>query len=430
MLNNSLQVNAQINDSINVEKQKINPWSNLELNNNPDHFQFAIVSDRTGDWRSGVFEDAIRKLNLLQPEFVMSVGDLIEGYTNYNDILNYEWDEFTGFISQLEMPFFYVPGNHDIYDIESEKVWMERFGKPYYHFIYKNVLFLCLNTQDVGEGHDYPYITQKQREYVKRILDENTDVRWTFVFMHQPLWAYPPEMFEEEEDEDSRREETFLPRVGGSGWPEIEGQLRQRKHTVFAGHAHRYVHFNRNNSDYIVLATTGGGRKKLRGPLHGEFDHIMMVSMMDEAPRIANLMLDGILEKKISEADIEAIIKNTVIRCEHDSPNEGDEDEFYNGSSATMLITNDADIPMKINMKFLRSENIRIIPEKATEILEPNSVKKIKINFETEKPLTYDLNRKENINTEAVSCDWFVEYDDTMKGKMEISGNYRIIILE
>ena len=59
----------------------VHPWSNLDFNNDPDNFQFAIVTDRTGGHRAGVFEDAIRKLNLLQPEFVISVGDLIEGYT-------------------------------------------------------------------------------------------------------------------------------------------------------------------------------------------------------------------------------------------------------------------------------------------------------------------------------------------------------------
>jgi len=43
-------------------------------------FTFAIVSDRTGWHRPGVFESAMARLNWLSPDFVMSVGDLIEGY--------------------------------------------------------------------------------------------------------------------------------------------------------------------------------------------------------------------------------------------------------------------------------------------------------------------------------------------------------------
>jgi len=61
--------------SITIDRSgKVHPYSHLRINNDPDNFQFAIVTDRTGGHRPGVFEDAIRKLNLLQPEFVVSIG--------------------------------------------------------------------------------------------------------------------------------------------------------------------------------------------------------------------------------------------------------------------------------------------------------------------------------------------------------------------
>ena len=44
----------------------------------------------------------------------MSVGDLIEGYTLKEDVINKQWDEFDGYVKKFEMPFFYVPGNHDL----------------------------------------------------------------------------------------------------------------------------------------------------------------------------------------------------------------------------------------------------------------------------------------------------------------------------
>src|SRR5215213_4534334 len=91
-----------------------NPWTKLDLNNDPANFQFAIVTDRTGGHRAGVFEDAVTKLNLLQPEFVMSVGDLIEGFSKEPRGVDAMWDEFESFVAKLKMPFFYVPGNHDL----------------------------------------------------------------------------------------------------------------------------------------------------------------------------------------------------------------------------------------------------------------------------------------------------------------------------
>ena len=50
----------------------------LKLNDDPDQFHFAVVSDRTGGHRAKVFSRAVQQISLLQPTFVMSVGDLIE----------------------------------------------------------------------------------------------------------------------------------------------------------------------------------------------------------------------------------------------------------------------------------------------------------------------------------------------------------------
>src|SRR5262245_47812084 len=131
-----------------VEVEDRNPWTNLRLNNDPNDFRFAIVSDRTGGHRARIFSQAVEQLNLLQPEFVICVGDLIEGRTEKVDQLNREWKEVQGFIARLQMPFFYVPGNHDMDNVVQEKQWREKFGRRYYHFIYRGVLFLMLNADD------------------------------------------------------------------------------------------------------------------------------------------------------------------------------------------------------------------------------------------------------------------------------------------
>jgi len=55
---------------------------------------------------SGTFALAIDQLNLLQPEFVINVGDVIEGYSDDKAELNAEWDEMDGMLEKLAMPFF------------------------------------------------------------------------------------------------------------------------------------------------------------------------------------------------------------------------------------------------------------------------------------------------------------------------------------
>lgn len=249
------------------------PWTNKPFYNNPDNFQFAIVSDRTGGHREGVFGKAIEKINQLYPEFVMSVGDLIEGYTKDNDLLNEQWKEFDSILNPLSSRFFLVAGNHDYSNEIMAKQWKERYGKDYYHFLYKNVLFLVANSND-GEGI---VMGKDQVAFMKEAIEQHPDVRWTMIFMHHPMWTYG-EM---------------------NGFNEVEEVLKNRKYTVFAGHTHRYLFEVRNDQNHYVLATTGGG-SKLLGPKFGEFDHIGWVTMTDNGPKLVNLELSGIIEHNIS----------------------------------------------------------------------------------------------------------------------------------
>ncbi len=134
---------------IQVETEK-KPWTHLNFHNDPNNFQFAIVSDRTGGLRPGVFPKAIKRLNSLEPEFVITVGDLIAAnrHTKDEPTAHKMWDEMDNFIGELDMPFFYLAGNHDNGSPLLSKVWKERFGVERYHFVYKDVLFLCMNAQD------------------------------------------------------------------------------------------------------------------------------------------------------------------------------------------------------------------------------------------------------------------------------------------
>jgi hypothetical protein len=263
-----------------VKQEERNPWNHLRLNNDPSVFRFAIVTDRTGGARPGVFERAIEQLNWLQPEFVVSVGDLIQGGSTDLDKINKEWAKFNGFIKRLEVPFFYVPGNHDISNQVMDKRWQELFGRRYYHFTYKGVLFLMLNTEDVPGHKTSGQFGAEQLAYIQRVLAENRQVRWTLVFLHRPVWTYAG--------------------LDKTGWLDIEKMLAGRRYTVFAGHKHRYQRFVRQGQRYYMLATTGGG-SKLRGTPLGEFDHLVWVTMKRDGPVLANLMMEGIFPEDISK---------------------------------------------------------------------------------------------------------------------------------
>ncbi|MCP3932224.1 MAG: hypothetical protein GY705_24395 [Bacteroidetes bacterium] len=355
-----------------------NPWTSLELNNTPDKFQFAIVTDRTGGHRKGIFEDAIEKLNLLQPEFVMSVGDFIEGYTEDTTELNTQWDEFEGFIDNLSMPFFYLPGNHDFSNDVMEDIWRQRFGKDYYHFVYNDVLFLCLNSEDGKNGTGRGTITDVQFEYIKKALASNQDVNWTLVFMHQPLWT----------------------QHNGKNWKEVEKLLAQRQHTVFAGHHHRYVKYpDYNNGDYFVLATTGGG-SRLRGADFGEFDHVVWVTMTEKGPILANLFLEGIWNENVvtleKHAFIERISNKQAIAIE---PVIVMGDSFKKGK-AKLKFTNDENVPMTVYLKEGFSWDLNGRFEKNTFTVPPNSVEFVDLQLSAKNRKSLSLIKPLNVQVE------------------------------
>jgi len=289
------------------------PWTNKEFQNNPADFQFVIIGDRTGGAsQQGTFKLAMNQLNLLQPEFVINVGDLIEGYSDEKAELNAEWDEADAMLNTLDMPFFRTPGNHDIANRVAQQVWKDRYGATYYHFIYKNVLFVVLDTEDppreappgmkekialynrlqtedpakaqamlaefmsdesVVAGLANPVeFNADQVAYLKKVLEKNKGVRWTILFMHEPAW-----------EKDS------------GNFKELAKLLKGRKHTFFAGHLHYYDYDNIDGVEHITMGPAGASFHH-EGP--GNVDHITWVTMTESGPQIGNIALKGVFDRK------------------------------------------------------------------------------------------------------------------------------------
>ena len=348
------------------------PWTSLAIDDAPEDFDFVIVSDRTGEHRPHVFRDAMPKIDLLRPAFVMSVGDLIEGYTEDRRQLEAEWDEFEGFLTELSMPFFHVPGNHDMSNDVMAEVWRERFGPSYYHFRYKGVLFLALNSEllsmvskpgtPVG-GPDDP---AAQLAYVERVLADNRDARWTLVFVHQPFWD-SPEIHPD--------------------WLKVEGWLGDRDYTVFAGHLHEYTLHRRNDRNYVTLATTGGG-SPMRGVLHGEFDHVLHVSMREEGPVFANLDVTGVHDLAVRDEDLRETTRRLERAVRATTARFGG-DRFTQGELRFDLF-NDGDVPLRYEGDFVGNEVLGAQQTRFEGEIAPNSVEQVRVLVRAAQPTTFE----------------------------------------
>jgi hypothetical protein len=343
----------------------VNPWTSLDFQNDPDNFQFAIVTDRTGGHRPGVFETGISKLMLLHPEFVMSVGDMIEGYTEDEAEIDRQWEQFEGFLKPLTMPFFHVPGNHDLSNPVEARKWDQRFGRSYYHFVYRDVLFLCLSSEDGSEARMSP----QQVEYFRKALAENRNVRWTLAFLHEPLWVY----------EDQAKAENS-PDVGKTGWLDFEKLLQDRPYSIFAGHIHQYTKYERLGRSHIVLSTMGGA-SQLRGPSFGEFDHVVWVTMTEQGPVVANLWLEGIFDQNIVTADQLKQIDAMLGAARITAPALITRDAEFSSAKVQLRLTNDSNYPMTAKGRFAENALLRPQPSAIDRVVRPNSVELVDVTI-------------------------------------------------
>ena len=357
------RVNAQI------------PVTKKPANNSDSIVRFAIVGDRTGGMEAGIFDKAIDKLNLMQPEFVISVGDLIDGYTEDPKIWNAQWDEFDSLANRLDMPFYYVPGNHDVSNELLTDAWRKRHGSDYYSFVYKNVLFISLNTDEIKNGG----MSNKQIDFVIKTLKENQEVKWTLLFMHRPLWSYGDK----------------------AGYELIENALVQRKHTVFSGHHHNYQYQEKNGMDHYVLATTGGGSWR-RGAEVGEFDHITWVTIKDKEPEVALIDINGIYDKNLippgDYADIESLRRGNWLDIEPVI----NEKNSFTSLKINLLVKNEMKRPMIVSGELPATKGVRFEPHTISEKLNPGQHKIIPViaRSASGKPIQIEAMNNHPVNLE------------------------------
>jgi len=288
------------------EQTEQKPWKHTQFDNADDKFSFAIFSDLTGGERPEIFKVAIEQLNLLRPELIVNVGDLIAGAKDAPSEWHQQWNSFDERANKAFAPIFYAGGNHDLTGQLARDIWKERNGSRYYHFRYKDVLFLVFDTEDNTiermdeikqirlEGINI-YKTQgpeafketayaklperisgtvgiEQTNYFLDIISKNTDVRHTIILIHKPAWK----------------------KEGEQNFASIEKALSQEPYSVFYGHTHVYKYEQRYGRDYINLATSGGKFFPEDGP---SFDHITWITIDNEGISMANLKMEGILDK-------------------------------------------------------------------------------------------------------------------------------------
>lgn len=285
----------------------------LPLPGEEDAFTFVVYGDRTGGPDAGIniLKDAVRDTNLLEPDFVMTVGDLIDGY-NQTDAWMVQMREFRSVMDELLCPWFPVAGNHDTYwrgegtpKGEHDANYEMHFGPLWYAFEHKNSFFIVLYTDEgnpeTGEKNfnkpECQEMSPEQLDWLALMLDEAAGAQHVFLFMHHPRW---------------------LGGKYGDSWDTVHSMLVEAGNVsgVFAGHIHRMRYDPRDNIEYITLATVGGYQDKLV-PDTGWLHHYNIVTVRPDQIAHAAIPVGEVMDvREITGtlADEAAKLASTVLK--------------------------------------------------------------------------------------------------------------------
>jgi manganese-dependent ADP-ribose/CDP-alcohol diphosphatase len=101
------------------------------------------------------FEEFVNEMNKQSPEFVIQLGDIIDGHSN--DLLrsNIDLDHVLSVFDRLSMPAYHVIGNHCLLageDSLKKKLGLEKFYYDFTHPRTKGWRFIVLDGNDAGYG--------------------------------------------------------------------------------------------------------------------------------------------------------------------------------------------------------------------------------------------------------------------------------------
>lgn len=212
-------------------------------------FTFVVV----GDPRSkGTFEGLAEEINKARPDFVVILGDWVDGGSmDQHAYYKRESAEYN-----FACPVFFTPGNHDV---DPEKYPLAAFEKDYgprnFSFVYNDNIFIFISHLDSR------FSNNESLEYL-RSLDTRTlaSYRNRFVFMHIPPWVSP-----DIKERHTADENEFM-------------QIFKKLKIDYAVAAdfHGYNRTRLNGVEYII---TGGGGSHLHESQGRQFHHALALTV-------------------------------------------------------------------------------------------------------------------------------------------------------
>jgi hypothetical protein len=183
-------------------------------------FKFVLLGDRTGEAQPGVYEQIWSEIGREKPSFVLSGGDTIQG--GNDNTARQEWKAvFSMLAPYRSIPFYLVPGNHDVWSPLSESLFRQFARRPvHYSFDYGQLHVTVLDNSRTEE------LAANELKFLTSDLDAHKQQPLKMIISHRPSWLIPI-LFSSSKCRSSDRKEVWRP-VRGWGAHSSNAAVRLR----------------------------------------------------------------------------------------------------------------------------------------------------------------------------------------------------------
>lgn len=197
------------------------------------------------------FEEILKRIDDLDPDLLVLTGDMIYGAIRAapEDVARIVRDDFERLdaaLAELGIPVFPLPGNHDVHNLATRDVYLERYPEPPYAFTRARTRFVMLDSVGIRQRADdtRPYwgadplpFDAAQLAFLENELSGADAYDHFFVFLHHAdPWV----------------------EADGFWWKDLHPRIRGSKvRAVFSGSpwSFKYAHLEEDGIHYILSAT-------------------------------------------------------------------------------------------------------------------------------------------------------------------------------